>query len=681
MGDVITRFKLETTQFDSKLRDSAQSLSQLTKNLQMAGKDFDRFASQHVEAAKSLGKVESGATNLKDKLKDLVGAYNQVARAYNTLTKEQQQSDYGKALGASLQKLQGDIKRTKEEMNAVPGVLDKLASKFTVNIDAVKLFSIGLQAAEGALNVAKDAFFANEENLDEWGKTVESCESLYKGFLNALNTGDISGYLSNIGDIVRAARDAYDAMDELATFNAFNRVNLQRARTGLAESIANYREGTGSKEDVKKAGEAYKKELADRKKYEIDAYKATVREIAQQRGVDSGALMSALSGSYGSYKFIKGVMPSGKSASFVGTGFGGGGTFAEGTVTKTRLEELGRALREFNDTELDQLQALREKAYQTGEEIAGIDKQVARVMNGRQGGSGGGKSGKGKGKANTVFADDSIAWQEQEVSRLTKMWKEAGDAVRDDYATQLGYAKQKLAEMTGVFNPNNVRPIADLTGKAPSPDFSSDWKKKNERWYDATAPVVTDKIEFSEGLQQRMKELQKGGKDVAASWRTAATAISSVGNAMSGLQNPAIDIMMVIGQAVATIGLAYADTLAKDSSSKSNIWSFIAAAAAATVSMATTIASLHNATGYAQGGIVKGTSYSGDNIYAGNDTMVNAGELILNRSQQLAVASQLQGNSPFGGGRLVGKLRGADILISIERELAVTGKGQLATFR
>jgi hypothetical protein len=91
------------------------------------------------------------------------------------------------------------------------------------------------------------------------------------------------------------------------------------------------------------------------------------------------------------------------------------------------------------------------------------------------------------------------------------------------------------------------------------------------------------------------------------------------------------------------------------------------------------ISTIHSSTGYAHGGIVKGNSYSGDNIAA--DSFVNAGELILSRSQQLAVASQLQNNSPLGGGRLVARLKGADLLLSIERELAVTGKGQLATFR
>jgi hypothetical protein len=101
--------------------------------------------------------------------------------------------------------------------------------------------------------------------------------------------------------------------------------------------------------------------------------------------------------------------------------------------------------------------------------------------------------------------------------------------------------------------------------------------------------------------------------------------------------------------------------------------------------MATTISTIHSLTGYAQGGIVKGNSYSGDNVPAMVDGSqmvgLNAGELILNRAQQNSIAGQLQSNSPFGNSRLVARLKGSDFLISIERELAVQGKGQLATFK
>jgi hypothetical protein len=101
--------------------------------------------------------------------------------------------------------------------------------------------------------------------------------------------------------------------------------------------------------------------------------------------------------------------------------------------------------------------------------------------------------------------------------------------------------------------------------------------------------------------------------------------------------------------------------------------------------MATTISTIHSLTGYAQGGIVKGNSYSGDNVPAMVDGTqmvgLNAGEVVLTRAMAGNLAQQLQGNSPFGNSRLVARLKGADLLLSIERELAVTGKGQLATFR
>ena len=198
MADVITRFKLETTQYDSKLRDESNRLAEFTRMTSLAGKEFNRFTASQVEAVRELGKIAPAASSAKEQVKELVTAYNTLAKTYNVLTKEQQESDYGKAMAESLKNLQDRITETKESMTSTGGVLDKLKERFTVNIDALKLFNIGLKAAKGALDVAKDALFSNEENLDEWGRIVQSSESLYHGFLNALNNGDISGYLKNI---------------------------------------------------------------------------------------------------------------------------------------------------------------------------------------------------------------------------------------------------------------------------------------------------------------------------------------------------------------------------------------------------------------------------------------------------------------------------------------------------
>ena len=231
MADVITRFKLETTQYDSKLRDASKGLAEYTRLASMAGNEFGKFTQKNVEAARAFGQISTSATNSKDKVKELVSAFNEVAKQYNVLTKEQQQSDFGKALAESMTTLKRRISDAKQEMNSTGGVMEQLASKFTINIDALKLFEWGLKAANVALGVAKDAFFASEATVDEWGRTVAASQSLYEGFLTAINNGDISGYLSNIDSIVKAARLAYDELDKLGTMKTIQAPQISKQQT------------------------------------------------------------------------------------------------------------------------------------------------------------------------------------------------------------------------------------------------------------------------------------------------------------------------------------------------------------------------------------------------------------------------------------------------------------------
>lgn len=116
MADVITRFKLETSQYDSKLRNAAKELSAFANNASKAGNEFQKFTKDNVEAARAFGNIATSATNAKDKVKELVGAYNDMAKAYNNLTKEQQQSDWGKAMAESMTTLKNRIVEAKKEM-------------------------------------------------------------------------------------------------------------------------------------------------------------------------------------------------------------------------------------------------------------------------------------------------------------------------------------------------------------------------------------------------------------------------------------------------------------------------------------------------------------------------------------------------------------------------------------
>ena len=231
------------------------------------------------------------------------------------------------------------------------------------------------------------------------------------------------------------------------------------------------------------------------------------------------------------------------------------------------------------------------------------------------------------------------------------------------------------------FDPNKAM-LSAVKGTDEGP--SEVWKAITEGAKEATSEVdnltaAFEKLNDVQGVT--IKDVNKGSKNMGDSWRTASAAIGAVGNAMSGLKEPAIDVMTVIAQSIATIALAYAQNLAGDKTTTGNIWAFIAAAAASTISMATTIAAIHSATGYAEGGMIKGNSYSGDNIGGLVDGSqfvgLNAGEIVLNSAQQNNLAQNLQG----GGGtvNVVGRVVGEDIFLSADRYARRSGRGSILT--
>jgi len=189
------------------------------------------------------------------------------------------------------------------------------------------------------------------------------------------------------------------------------------------------------------------------------------------------------------------------------------------------------------------------------------------------------------------------------------------------------------------------------------------------------------KIDFKTG---GLKEAGKDANTATKDFQQAASAIGSVGSALSSIEDPGAKVAGIVAQAIATVASAFAGALGTDTTTKSNIWAFIAAAAASTATMVSTIASIHSATGYANGGQIKGNSYSGDNILGIVDGSgivgLNAGEIVLNQAQTANVANALEG-SGMRGIELSASVSGEQILLVANRTTRRQGYGELVTFK
>jgi hypothetical protein len=188
---------------------------------------------------------------------------------------------------------------------------------------------------------------------------------------------------------------------------------------------------------------------------------------------------------------------------------------------------------------------------------------------------------------------------------------------------------------------------------------------------------LTQWTEDFDPFQESMDKMNKSAKESKMAFGLAANAVSSLGAAFAGMEDPGVRAAGLVLQSIASIALGFAQAAASPLVTGTG-WGWLAFLAAGAAAMATTISTVHQLTGYEQGGIVKGNSYSGDNIYGGPDAMVNAGELVLTRAQQSTLASALQGNG-IQNMNIAGRIKGTDIILSIDRSLKLEGK-QLLTW-
>ena len=191
----------------------------------------------------------------------------------------------------------------------------------------------------------------------------------------------------------------------------------------------------------------------------------------------------------------------------------------------------------------------------------------------------------------------------------------------------------------------------------------------NQKLAELELPPI--KLNFQTG------DVAKDAKAAAKEWQAAGSAIQSVGSAMTQIEDPAAKVLGTVAQAIANVALAASQAIAARDTTASG-WAWIGAAAAITGTMISTIAAIKSATAgsYAEGGIIPGNKYSGDEQLA----WVNAGELILNRSQANNIANQLQGGT-LGNLHLSATVSGEQIRLVLNNNGKRTGRGEFLTTR
>ena len=229
-----------------------------------------------------------------------------------------------------------------------------------------------------------------------------------------------------------------------------------------------------------------------------------------------------------------------------------------------------------------------------------------------------------------------------------------------------------------------------IDGKFKNPEISK-IEKEIESWEKKLKPStsIVDPDEFEKSmkgveehnnqvLQKMMEDDERAKQQKIDNLNEIGEGIQTISGMMASVSqltdDEAINIMAIVGQAVANVALGFSKALAKEG--KLGVWDWIAAAAAGLATMVSVQQAIKQQTaGYAEGGVITGPNSIGDRMIA----RVNSGEMILNNRQQSNLfnaidENRLGNNQPQSFMLQSVKVRGADLYLTMKNYENTTGK-------
>ena len=692
MADSVVRLTVNSSEYDQKLKRAAEGLTRYADECRKVGGTLEVVEKDTLEYVRTLGQMDTVSRTATGKLAEMKKTFTELSVVYKNMTDEEKNSPFGKALATSLDQLKGRIGESKMQLDDInksingggglTGALDSLSEKFGMSVKSLAGWGTALAAGKEALDVAKDAFFASEETVDEWGRVMDSSKSLYEGFLTALNTGDISGYLSRIDSIVQAARAAYNELDRLGTMKTIQAPQMsaqqtENERMRMMIQTGRYIAPVDGRKASMQNGQLLTPEQITRIEKQLQGGMQKVvslvgNEVAQtgraidavynrqaqelgmslkefRKGTSSMAEFDKRMAGYDQYQQWRAAhttidQQSGREIVARGNPyeqFAKWGTFR---VDGDRYNDLVKLIQQ-RDQQAGQAYSMQSQAYRTMNRAEGVT--LRQIMGGGDGsGRSGVRSGNGFNIASIAFnpiSDESFKFDPSQYAKESGLRPENILGPSDEWENY----KDVITDSIGG--------ISDAMNNLSFDNFQESYEQTNKGIEKLTDTATQNKMAMS----------------------LAGQAVNAFSSALSSMEDPGAKAAGMVMQALGSIALGFAQAAAAKDTVASG-WAWLAWVAAGLGAMATAISTVHSLTGFAEGGIVGGNSFSGDNLYGGPDAMVNSGELVLNKAQQGNLASQLSGNG-MQNIKVAGKIKGTDIILSIDRSLKLEGK-QLLTW-
>lgn len=277
MADVIAKLQVDSSQYDQRLKSAIEQMAKMEQEVRRTGATFAYADKEEIAFIQSLGSMETKTSSAKSQLREYTEALTQMTSTYRNLTQEEKNSDWGKALAASMEEIKGKAAMLKDAMSDVnleisgmasdtqvfdqiAGGVTGLVSVFQVGQGAMQMFGVksneAMQAMaklQGAMAVA-NGLTKVQAMLQKESAVMIGIATVQKKAAAAAESLDTKAKAGNIV-VTKAATVAQAALNAVAYANPF--VLLAMAVIGVGAALVAFsRRSNEASESQKKLNDA-----------------------------------------------------------------------------------------------------------------------------------------------------------------------------------------------------------------------------------------------------------------------------------------------------------------------------------------------------------------------------------------------------------------------------------------
>lgn len=250
MADSIIRLRVESQEYDQKLRRATEGLQRYIDSCKKAGGTLEVVEKDTEAYTRALGRMEASSRTAGGRINEMKTAFTELSLRYRKLTDEEKASPFGRALSQSLDQLKGRIRESQGELRGINAemvkggsaasqfnsILGELGGRLGISSELTSMLTSGTIGMTAAIGTAATAVAYAAKQFSAYNK-----ELAYQGQITSVTTGLKGPDADRMTSAMRALSRTY-SVDFREAVNAANTLMSQFGIAG-DEAISLIKDG------------------------------------------------------------------------------------------------------------------------------------------------------------------------------------------------------------------------------------------------------------------------------------------------------------------------------------------------------------------------------------------------------------------------------------------------------